>query len=411
MPIITILEIVMTIIFRNIIVGEKILKYSLIFLPISVVVMWFNECILKYLNNMALVVIVSLISFVLYKLTKGDLIETILQVVAATTVMLLGELIGLSISTTLNVSNQWIILFFTIIMWIILGYGISKLKLNSRFKEVFKINNSKIVINILLNSILLFFVFKSLNDKGMLNNDSVIEMSIYIVLFLGLTFNLFITISNELREKNRLQIENDFKPIFDEYIHKLRANEHEYKNHLNAIYSIINVSEDKDIKKNINEYIGKIKDNNNLNNLLYIDNTTLKAIIYSKMAVAEEKGIEINCDIKSNLSNIKLDQMDLVIVLSNLLNNAIEAVEVLENPWISVKTSERAVGNKSIYEIEVSNKINNKIEALNAINKGITTKGSNRGYGLYNIKKIVGKNNGKYTIDMLEKEVKIKIEI
>ncbi|MGL5478183.1 MAG: sensor histidine kinase [Clostridium sp.] len=411
MPIVTILEMLTTIIFRNIIVGEKKTKYLLVFFPVSIFIMFLNEYFLKYYNNMGIIIIMSLISFILYKVTKDDLIKVIIDVVFSTTVMLLGELIGYASANLLEVYNQWIILALAIIMWTVFGYILDRIDISNKLESIFKMQNSKVVVNILINSILVFLLFKSLNDKGLLGSRLVVEMTIYILIFITLTVNLFITITGELKEKNRLQMENDFKPIFDEYILKLRANEHEYKNHLNTIYSIINISDEKDIKENINKYIGNIKDNNHLNNLLYIDNTILKAVLYSKMSVAEEKGIEIIYDVTDNLNDIKLDQMDLVVLLSNLLNNAIEAVEAIKDPWIYVNIESRYLKGSKKHYISVSNKIINKIEALNAINKGITTKGANRGYGLYNIKKIVNKSKGDILIEALEDCIKIEVFI
>lgn len=411
MPIITILEMLTTIIFRNIIVGEKKTKYLLVFFPVSIFIMFLNEYFLKYYNNMGIIIIMSLISFILYKLTKDDLIKIIIDVVLSTTIMLLGELIGYASGALLGFNNQLIILALAIIMWIVFGYMLYKIDISNKLEAIFKMQNSKVVVNILINSILVFLLFKSLNDKGLLGSRVVVEMTIYILIFIGLTVNLFITITGELKEKNRLQMENDFKPIFNEYILKLRANEHEYKNHLNTIYSIINISDEKDIKENINNYIGNIKENNHLNNLLYIDNTILKAILYSKMSVAEEKGIEIKYDVTDNLNNIKLDQMDLVVLLSNLLNNAIEAVEEIKDPWIYVNIESADFKGIKRHHISVSNKIIDKTEALNAINKGITTKGANRGYGLYNIKKIVNKSKGDILIEALEDFIKIEVFI
>ncbi|MGL6186456.1 MAG: sensor histidine kinase [Clostridium chrysemydis] len=411
MPIVTILEMLTTIIFRNIIVGEKKTKYLLVFFPVSIFIMFLNEYFLKYYNNMGIIIIMSLISFILYKVTKDDLIKVIIDVVFSTTVMLLGELIGYASANLLEVYNQWIILALAVIMWTVFGYILDRIDISNKLESIFKMQNSKVVVNILINSILVFLLFKSLNDKGLLGSRLVVEMTIYILIFITLTVNLFITITGELKEKNRLQMENDFKPIFDEYILKLRANEHEYKNHLNTIYSIINISDEKDIKENINKYIGNIKDNNHLNNLLYIDNTILKAVLYSKMSVAEEKGIEIIYDVTDNLNDIKLDQMDLVVLLSNLLNNAIEAVEAIKDPWIYVNIESRYLKGSKKHYISVSNKIINKIEALNAINKGITTKGANRGYGLYNIKKIVNKSKGDILIEALEDCIKIEVFI
>ncbi|BFK80915.1 hypothetical protein I3900191A7_10600 [Clostridium baratii] len=417
MDYITAFEVLFTIIFRNILFENSKRKYMKVIIPLSIILIFLNKYILSYVPDIAIIVITSIITIVIWILSKGELIYIILQVVSTTMIMCLGEILSLPIITMLQKSTSIDLklapIISAILIWILIAYFLDRLRKNEKLTFIYKIQNNRVTLNILINGMLVIILFKVLNDSFELTGEVAVEIAFYIILFIILNFNLFISTAKELNEKHKLQMENNFRPILEDYIHKLRANEHEYKNHLNAIYSIIQVSDEKEIKSNINKYIGNIKENNHLNNLLYVDNTILKAILYSKMSLAEEKGIDIKYDITSNLEDIDLDDMDLVVVLSNLLNNAIEGVEGTENPWINVVISELNNKDKKEYIIRVSNSVNdiNQIDLSSITNKGTTTKGENRGYGLYNVKKLIKKVNGNILIEMEKDSIIIEVII
>lgn len=417
MDYITAFEVLFTIIFRNILFENSKRKYMKVIIPLSIILIFLNKYILSYVPDIAIIVITSIITIVIWILSKGELIYIILQVVSTTMIMCLGEILSLPIITMLQKSTSIDLklapIISAILIWILIAYFLDRLRKNEKLTFIYKIQNNRVTLNILINGMLVIILFKVLNDSFELTGEVAVEIAFYIILFIILNFNLFISAAKELNEKHKLQMENNFRPILEDYIHKLRANEHEYKNHLNAIYSIIQVSDEKEIKSNINKYIGNIKENNHLNNLLYVDNTILKAILYSKMSLAEEKGIDIKYDITSNLEDIDLDDMDLVVVLSNLLNNAIEGVEGTENPWINVVISELNNKDKKEYIIRVSNSVNdiNQIDLSSITNKGTTTKGENRGYGLYNVKKLIKKVNGNILIEMEKDSIIIEVII
>lgn len=413
----TTLEILSTMVFRNVLFEDSKKKYMKVIIPLSIILMVVNKYILSYMPNVAMISIVCILTLVIWKLTGDDLAYITLQIVGTTMIMFLAELVALSSATALtdliSINFEVAAVSIVLVIWTFMAIILEKLRTNGFLDLIYKIQNNVVALNILVNSMLVFVLFKTLFDNNLLTGKLAIEICFYIILFIVLSFNLFINIINELNEKNKLKVDNNFRPILDEYIHKLRANEHEYKNHLNAIYSIIQVSDEKKIKDNINKYIGSIKENNCLSELLYVENTILKAILYSKISLAEEKGIKVKYNIMSNLDGIPLDDMDLVVVLSNLLNNAIEGVENLHNPWINVFISEVDGINKKEYRISVNNSVSdiNKIEISNMTNKGTTTKGENRGYGLYNIKKILKKIDGNILIGIEEESITIDIVI
>ena len=163
-----------------------------------------------------------------------------------------------------------------------------------------------------------------------------------------------------------------------------------------------------DVKDKIKEYISNIVDEGEeFSMLLNIDNTIVKAVLYNKGQRAEKLGVKYNYKVTSDLRDIPLDNSELTVVLSNLLNNAIEATSMIKNKEVSICIDEDTKN----YIINVKNYSEGVTpEILSSIFKmGYTTKGEGRGYGLYNVKKIVDKHKGKIQVSLEEDIVNISV--
>lgn len=118
-----------------------------------------------------------------------------------------------------------------------------------------------------------------------------------------------------------------------EHYDELRKREHEYKNQIAFIAAL---TKDRKLDE-LNEYlkaytktfIGKI-DSIDTNHMI------VNSIINLKYQEAREKGIIFVVKI-SDLSKLQMKDDDIVLILSNLLNNAIEACEKCKEPTIKVK--------------------------------------------------------------------------
>ncbi|MGL5351840.1 MAG: sensor histidine kinase, partial [Clostridium sp.] len=252
---------------------------------------------------------------------------------------------------------------------------------------------------------------KPFYDNNFLSGVLGIEIVTYLILIFILSYNIYLLMAKEITEKNRLQLENNFKPMLDDYIHKLRASDHEYKNHLNAIHTIVEVCDEDEIKNKLKSYIGEIKTNDRLNELLYLDNTILKAVLYSKISQAEDLGIKVKYNVKSNFKDSAIKDIDLVIILSNLLNNAIEATKDKDKQWIDINIKEESVNSNTKYNINIVNSLES-IESINIgemTKKGYSTKENKSGYGLYNIKEIIKRVSGNLIIEPMEDSISITV--
>lgn len=282
-------------------------------------------------------------------------------------------------------------LFLILIFTFVIKKVIKKFNLEP---EIF-IENNITISNIIINIFILFIIFKIVNDSKNIESIIVIEIIALAIINIGLNIMFYQSKFKKSIKFKDIQVKNTYNPILNDIIDNIRANEHEYKNHLNIIYSIIQVSKDiNEVKERAKKYIGELEDTSILNSVIRIENTIVKAIIYNKLIECEQLGIKLRYSIIGELDNLELSDTELTIVLSNLLNNAIEASKQIEYKFIELSI----INEDDFFEIEIKNNVDDfKFKQQNLqefFKKGISTKGKGRGYGLYNVKKIVEKYKG-----------------
>lgn len=117
----------------------------------------------------------------------------------------------------------------------------------------------------------------------------------------------------------------------------------------------------------------------------------LKGLLTTKFLHAQEHGIPIHLEVSEEISNIQMDMIELNRILGILLDNAIEASKVMDDPIIRVAFIK--LGQSTM--IVIFNKIqeNTKLRVHDVFRGGYSTKGKNRGLGLSILKEIINANN------------------
>ena len=292
--------------------------------------------------------------------------------------------------------NEWrITTFILYIITIILINSILKFYREKRSLNFEKyIEENLVISNIVVNIFIFFTIFKYIYDSNRFSNIIVIEVNVLILISIFLNISFYKSIYKKVLKNKNMEVKNTYNPLLDSIIQNIKANEHEYKNHINMIYSTIQVSKSiPEIRERTSKYINLIQNKNSLANMLDIDSIITKAVLYSKIVECENLGVKLNYQIKSNIEESKLEDTEITILLSNLLNNAIEATKNAKNKEINI-----SITKMERYKIEIKNNIlglninNEDLEKF--FKKGFSSKGDNRGYGLYNVKKIINKYNG-----------------
>ena len=179
----------------------------------------------------------------------------------------------------------------------------------------------------------------------------------------------------------------------------LRAQRHDYLNHLQVVYGLMEMEEYEELKN----YLQPVyKDMLKTGKALRTSKPAINALLKAKMDEAENKGIDVYIEVKSNLQNLHVEDWELCKVLSNLWDNAMTA--------LAQKNGEKKIElditeDSDSYRFSVSNNgpMIPKEMRENIFKQGITTKnGEGHGMGLYIVSNVLKACRG--TIELKSEE-------
>lgn len=220
---------------------------------------------------------------------------------------------------------------------------------------------------------------------------------LFLLYFLSSTIILIITFRT-YAEKSKLVLKESQFQNLQEYtanIESMYSNLNIFKHdYINILSSLLGYMESKDydgLESYFNEKILPTKeqinaDNFRLSQLANINISALKGLLSSKFIYAHELGVHVFIDISDPIDIIPIDIIDLSRILGIFLDNAIEGSLGTTRPQLNFNI----VKNKASIAIIVTNNFINHNIPLSQIGKlSVSSKGSNRGLGLYNVKQIL----------------------
>ncbi|MFR4405942.1 MAG: sensor histidine kinase [Anaerovoracaceae bacterium] len=192
-------------------------------------------------------------------------------------------------------------------------------------------------------------------------------------------------------DKEGKAYELQFKELLEED-KKIRSIRHDIKNHLFVLREMSSKNDFSGIDEYIMALDEMIKDSEPL---VKTGNVVIDSILNGKLSFVKNKfGIEPETHISVS-SNIAVEKHDICIILGNLLDNAIEALEECRDGMLKVSMSE----DRGLLLIRVMNSYNGKLKR-NGKNF-VTSKlnGENHGIGLKNVERSVKQYQGEMKID------------
>lgn len=175
----------------------------------------------------------------------------------------------------------------------------------------------------------------------------------------------------------------------------LRSFKHDYSNIMLSMSGYIEANDMDGLRNYFNKEILPLsknitKNTAHINQLMNIKPTELKSIISSKLLYAIELNINVSVEVTDEISNIPMATLDLTRIIGIFLDNAIEAA--LETDTPSVRFA--LINLDSEYIFIISNSFLDKgIPYATLAQPNVSTKGANRGLGLYNAHEIISKYN------------------
>lgn len=284
-------------------------------------------------------------------------------------------------------------------------------KLVALFKEKnteLHISLSFLLIVILLGLIATFMEFEVFIHERIVNNMKILFAIFYLVVVF-LVIYLYDILSKNYTQKLKEEVIKREKnyyakqaELLEQRSRDIKGIHHDMKNHLFAIGAMVK-NKNKDAEKYIDNILGKI-----ISDELYSStgNIAIDSVINFKLSKASEIGTLVKADIKLP-SGLQDGLEDLVTIIGNLLDNAIEALSDIDDNEKRLEIEVRYnIGNVNI---DIKNSYNGE---LNYKNGKIETKKHDKnmhGIGLESVKTAVEKHYGTMDIHHNNKEFHVNI--
>ena len=256
---------------------------------------------------------------------------------------------------------------------------------------------------------ILLFISDMVNIHEHFNSFSSILATIVFICLLLIFFAM---------NANKVQIEREIalnqKKFEQEYLqnytdeivslyNEIRGFRHDYAGMMVSMQTAIDSKDLQEIDRIYNEVF--VKANHKLRSDKYtyfdlnnLEDSALRSVIAQSIANARVHNIEYILEVKDIISPLSMELLDLVRVMSILLNNAVEGA--LESYRKQMEVAVIKLDSEILIVIQNSRK-NRSIKPEEIFNIGYSTKGINRGIGLNNVKEILEK----YDDVILETEI------
>ena len=183
---------------------------------------------------------------------------------------------------------------------------------------------------------------------------------------------------------------------------EMRAQRHDFMNHLQVVYSLIELGEPGEAM----EYMDKIYgDMQRVSRMMRTGCPAVNALIQAKVVEAERRGAELKLSIAGKWDDEALPAWDICRVLANLIDNALDASCAAQLPEGVRPTVELVVGEDLrswFFSVrnngpEIPEKLRTKI-----FEPGFTTKATGQGMGMFIVSDTITKLGGRITLDSRE---------
>ncbi len=299
------------------------------------------------------------------------------------------------------------LVFFIALMIIKIFYNYKKNQNNVHFEWI-KYIFIPIITVVALITISLYF--REIADMTQINvlyyiSFGMVVIDIYVYYLLETVVRLKDASKEKELELVQYKSQIDAYNMLESALEKQRQKAHEFKNHIICIDSMAKNEDYVGLK----QYVKKLSQSEYIERkVITTNNAIIDTVINEKYYEMDKKGIVFVFKV-NDLSGVILEDEDLVVLLSNLFNNAIEACEKCN--------TDKVVSLKFIMEDEdMILSIKNTVQVLPEINDHNYKTNKNRntdehGFGIKNIINVINKYNGTYSIDSDDSEFRFSIII
>lgn len=245
-----------------------------------------------------------------------------------------------------------------------------------------------------------------INEKKILNNDNpMAALLLLLLLFCILNYGSRCEAQKKQLDLQELSIrqQETYIAALEKVQREVRMFRHDYKN---MISGILVHTEEGDLKA-VQEFLGDMADHferqtgEDIRRMTQISNIKipeLKGLLLSKFSVMQKKGINCCPEVSPGFENPGIPAYDLCRMVGILMDNAMEAVEPLEEKKFDLLLAKSG----ECISIVVKNPVAFPVPLKEIWQEGYSTKGAGRGLGLASLKCIVKSYENVYVSTFLE---------
>ncbi|MCR4435981.1 MAG: GHKL domain-containing protein [Clostridiales bacterium] len=231
-----------------------------------------------------------------------------------------------------------------------------------------------------------YYYLSAKNNLNTLSFVFIAALMVFYSVFMMISINAFYKLGVKEKELEQQKFYNE---ALDKSLDNLRRFKHGYNNNLSILYMHLKLG---NYDKMLSYFDEMLEMNNRLNDTaaLNIKNAGLYGIISSKIAYAEEKNVKFKIDPLSSvgeISNIKVTELCEIVGI--FLDNAIEAAAESDDRSVAFYAGE---SDESVV-ISIKNTFREVPDTKKIYEKGFSSKGEDRGLGLWIVKNILKGNN------------------
>lgn len=258
--------------------------------------------------------------------------------------------------------------------------------------------NKTVITIVMLNIIQLGSVIGIIFLKDSIRGQ-ILKVSIFICGILSIVLLSGFVIFKDFTILNRHNFKYDMMKKSLEQMESLnntlRAQRHDFMNHLQIIYSLMEMEEYKEAQSYIDKVFNDIQ---KVNKVLKTSNPAVNALLQAKLLYAEKKDVNMEISVTSQFKDLNMPSWEFCRVLGNIIDNGIYALQEKANDRCLLVELYEDI---KMYRFRIKN--NGPQVPENVKNKlfeaGFTTKGEDgQGMGLYIVKELVENYGGNISL-------------
>lgn len=180
----------------------------------------------------------------------------------------------------------------------------------------------------------------------------------------------------------------------DELNRALRAQRHDFLNHLQVVFSLIEMEEYKEAGDYIERVYGDMQ---SLSRAMRTDNPAVNALLRAKAAACEEAGVKMEIDAAGSWKNLPMPAWEMCRVFSNLIDNAVDALEGAQDKRLCICLREDLHG--FAFSVENNGPMIPPALKKRIFEAGVSSRGAERGMGLFIVKQTLADYGGEISVE------------